>query len=77
VHRDHRGWGKSLHHVNATGRNDIVAAKISIDERAVSFYVQTIYSLTSPTGPSWMLRFIDADRDPKTGWMGCDLGINR
>ena len=33
VHRDHRGWGKSLHYVNATGRNDIVAAKVSIDEQ--------------------------------------------
>ena len=40
VHRDLRGWGKSLHYVNATGRNDIVAAKVSVDATAVSFYVR-------------------------------------
>ena len=32
VHRDHHGWGKTLHYKNATGRNDIVAAKISLDD---------------------------------------------
>ncbi len=77
VHRDHRGWGKSLHYVNATGRNDIAAAKASLGEQAVSFYVRTIAPLTSPAGPNWMLLFIDADRDPKTGWLGYDLVVNR
>jgi hypothetical protein len=77
VHRDHRGWGKSLHYVNKTGRNDIVAAKVSIDERTVSFYVRTQDRLTSPAEPSWMLLFIDADNDPKTGWLGYDLVVNR
>ena len=48
VHRDHRGWGKSLHYVNATGRNDIVAAKVSVDEQAVSFYVRTVEQADEP-----------------------------
>jgi len=77
VHRDHRGWGKSLHYVNKTGRNDIVAAKVSIDERTVSFYVRTQDRLTNPAEPSWMLLFIDADQNPKTGWLGYDLVANR
>ena len=77
VHRDHRGWGKSLHYVNATGRNDIVAAKVSIDATAVSFYVRTRDQLTKPAEPNWMLLFIDADRNPKTGWLGYDLVVNR
>jgi hypothetical protein len=77
VHRDHRGWGKSLRYVNKTGRNDIVAAKVSIDERAVSFYVRTQDKLTNPAGRNWMLLFIDADQNSKTGWMGYDLVVNR
>ena len=48
VHRDHRGWGKSLHYVNTTGRNDIVAAKVSVDERDVSFYVRTHGQIDQP-----------------------------
>ncbi len=77
VHRQHRGWGKSLHYMNATGRNDIVAAKVSIDAQSVSFYVRTRDQLTNPAQPNWMLLFIDADRNPKTGWMGYDLVANR
>jgi hypothetical protein len=77
VRRDHRGWGKDLHYANATGRNDVATAKVSVDEQVVSFYVRTVDPLTSPTGPSWMLLFIDADRDPKTGWLGYDLVANR
>jgi hypothetical protein len=77
VKRDHRGWGKVLHYVNKTGRNDIVAAKVSVDEKAVSFYVRTRAELTSPVDPNWMLLFIDADANPKTGWLGYDVAANR
>jgi hypothetical protein len=77
VHRDHRGWGKSLHYANATGRNDIVASKVSIDDRAVSFYVRTRDKLTSSAQPNWMLLFIDSDQNPQTGWLGYDLVANR
>ena len=48
VHRDHRGWGKSLHYVNASGRNDIVAAKVSIDDKAISFYVRSREKIDEP-----------------------------
>ena len=77
AHRDHRGWGKSLHYVNATGRNDIVAAKVSIDDKAVSFHLRAREKITRPSQPNWMHLFIDADCDPKTGWLGYDLVANR
>ena len=77
VHRDHRGWGRGLRYVNTTGRNDIVAAKVSIDDRAASFYARAGDRLTSPVGTNWMLLFIDVDRNPKTGWLGYDLVVNR
>ncbi len=48
VHRDHRGWGKTLHYVNTTGRNDIVAAKVSLDDRNVYFYVRTARQSDEP-----------------------------
>jgi hypothetical protein len=77
VRRDHHGWGKSLHYANKTGRNDIVSAKVSIDGKTVSFYVRTNDRLTNPVDPNWMLLFIDADRNSKTGWLGYDLVVNR
>ena len=77
THRDHRGWGKGTRYANQTGRNDIVAAKVSVDETNISFHVRTRDELTSPAGPSWMLLFIDADNDPKTGWLGYDFVVNR
>ena len=77
VHRDQPGWGTRLHYVNTTGRNDIVAAKISLDARAVFFFVRTKDKLTSPADPNWMLLFIDADQNPKTGWLGFDFVVNR
>ncbi len=77
VHRDHRGWGKTLHYTNATGRNDIVAAKVSIDGADVSFYARTQDRLTSPADANWMLLFIDADARPETGWLGYDFRVSR
>jgi hypothetical protein len=77
VHRDHPGWGNKLRYVNQTGRNDIVAAKTSVDERNVYFYVRTREKLTAHTDPNWMLLFIDVDSNPKTGWLGYDVVVNR
>ena len=77
VYRKHRGWGKNLNYVNSTGRNDIVAAKVSIDDQNISFYVRAQDELTTPVGPNWMLLFVDADSNPKTGWLGYDLVVNR
>lgn len=77
VRRDHAGWGKKLHYTNSTGRNDIVAAKFSFDRENMYFYVRTRADLTPGTDANWMLLYIDADHDPKTGWLGYDLVVNR
>ena len=77
VHRDHAGWGKNLHYRNTTGRNDIVAAKVSFDRDNAYFYVRTREKLSSDTDTNWMLLFINSDHNPKTGWLGYDLVVNR
>ena len=33
--------------------------------------------LTDRDEPNWMLLFIDADSNHKTGWLGYDLVVNR
>jgi hypothetical protein len=77
VHRDHRGWGKALNYTNRTGRNDIVAAKVSVGDNAVAFYVEAREILTGSAEPNWMILFIDSDTNPRTGWLGYDLVVNR
>ena len=77
VRRDHAGWGKGSRYVNRTGRNDIVAAKVSADVLNIFFYVRTQARLTPPTDPNWMLLFIDADRNTRTGWLGYDFAVRK
>lgn len=76
MHRDHRGYG-SLHYRNSSGRNDIVAAKVTHDPQQVYFLVETAQSITAPGGHNWMTLLIDQDQNRDTGWEGYDLAINR
>ncbi len=77
VQRDHPGWNQGEQYVNHTGRNDLVAAKVAYDDSTVWFYMRTNDPITPPTGKHWMLLFIDADHDPRTGWLGYDAVVNR
>jgi len=77
VRREHRGWATNVIYRNFTGRNDIVAAKVSWDKRTAWFYVRTREPITQPTGTNWMLLFLDADANVKTGWLGYDFVLNR
>ncbi|HNQ73703.1 MAG TPA: hypothetical protein PKN95_08880 [Verrucomicrobiota bacterium] len=77
VHRGHRGWDAKVTYRNETGRNDIVAAKFSSDRETAWFYVRTRDPITAPQGTNWMLLFLDADANPKTGWLGYDVVVNR
>lgn len=77
VNRDHEEWGGTARLVNKSARNDITTAKVSRSSDALSFYVRTQAPLTPTTGPSWMLLYIDADRNPKTGWLGYDYVVGR
>lgn len=74
--RDFDGVG-GLHYVNRTGRNDLAAMKVARDTKNVYFYVRTRESISKRTDPNWMWLLIDADRNPATGWQGCDFIINR
>ncbi len=75
-HRDYPGYG-GTHYVNTSGRNDIVTAKVAVDEDHVCFYAEAARRLTMYTGSNWMLLLIDADRDSATGWCGYDYLINK
>ena len=76
VHRDYHGYG-GLHYTNTSGRNDILTAKVAVDEKNISFYVETDNPLTPHNGNNWMLLLIDADNNPATGWYGFDFIINK
>jgi hypothetical protein len=77
AHRNAPGVGKAGPYVNTTGRNDIVAAKVSYDAKNVTFYVRTAATLTRHTDPNWMLLLLNTDADAKTGWLGYDYLVNR
>lgn len=75
VQRDSTGW-KGFNYVNKTGRNDIVSAKTTFDKQNVTFMARAKNALTKPAGDNWMLLYIDADQNAKTGWMGYDFVVN-
>jgi len=77
VHRDHPGYAAAGPYVNTTGRNDLVAAKVSWDAENVYFDVRTRQALTPRSDPNWMLLFLDVDHNPATGWLGYDFVVNR
>jgi hypothetical protein len=77
VHRNYDGFENGTRYVNQSGRNDIVAAKVSQDAANLYFYVRTADVLSPSTDPDWMVLYIDSDHDAKTGWMGYDFAVNR
>jgi hypothetical protein len=77
VLRNHPGWQNEAPFINTSGRNDLAVAKVSADDTHVFFYIRTRGPLSEPTGPNWMLLYIDADHNPKTGWLGYDFVVNR
>ena len=76
THRDHMGWGRIDAYTNTLGRNDIVTAKVARSDGNLYFLAQTREPITPSSDPNWMLLFIDADRNPATGWEGFDYAVN-
>ena len=74
-HRHHQGYGGQWYD-NKTGRNDFVICKAAYDETNICFFAQTLNKITPRTDPHWMLLYIDADQNAKTGWEGYDFLIN-
>ena len=75
VKRHAKLLGKAGRVDDDSGRNDIVEAKVSVDAGRICFYVRTADSLVHGEAGNWMLLFVDADADAKTGWLGYDLTI--
>jgi hypothetical protein len=77
MHRDFPGWGRTLHYVNRSGRNDLVAAKASRSGHDLAFLLECASPIeSSPDRPGPVL-FLDTDRDPSTGWLGYDFVVGR
>lgn len=75
-HRDAKGYA-GLHYTNTSGRNDIITSKIRVGKELISFYAETVQSLTPHTDKNWMLLLLDADNDSSTGWYGYDFIVNQ
>ncbi len=74
--RDFAGWGGERH-VNRSGRNDFDAMKVARDATNLYFLVRTRAPVTAPEGTNWMVLLLNTDADPKTGWCGYDVAVNR
>ena len=62
---------------DTTGRNDIVAAKVTSDTEYVYFYAETAGNISMyNTDASWMQLFVNVDRNAENGWYGYDFIIN-
>lgn len=75
THRHHQGYGGQWYD-NKTGRNDFVICKAAYDETNICFFAQTLDKITPRTDSHWMLLYIDADQNAKTGWEGYDFLVN-
>ena len=76
VDRNATGFGRTKY-TNDTGRNDIVASKVTADTKNLYFYVETAEAITAAdNSSSWMKLYVDIDSDGNTGWYGYDYIIN-
>ncbi len=75
--RHENGYFSNLTYVQNSGRNDLVAAKVSQDADYLYFTVTAARDIIVDNGANWMNLYIDLDNDPATGWEGFDLALNR
>lgn len=76
ANRNGRGFGNQIY-TDKSGRNDIVAAKVTNDTKNAYFYVETEGSIKKYDGnSSWMQLFVNVDGDAQNGWYGYDYIIN-
>lgn len=76
LHRNFQGYDPETKYTNFTGRNDILESRVTFDDDSLYFYVKTNQAITPSTDTNWMLLFIDADQNKKSGWEGYDWLIN-
>jgi hypothetical protein len=75
VRRRHRGWDPKVTYENQTGRNDLVAAKVSFDSQLVAFYLRAHAPFLANTDPHWLVLFLDVDGNSTNGWLGYDFRV--
>ncbi|MBE7500644.1 MAG: hypothetical protein HS113_10125 [Verrucomicrobiales bacterium] len=75
VRRGHRGWDPNVTYENQTGRNDLVATKVSFDSERVAFYLRSQSPFLPPADPLWLVLFLDVDANPTNGWLGYDFRV--
>ena len=76
IDRNATGFGRTKYK-NESGRNDIVASKVTLDTKNVYFYVETAEAITAyDNKSSWMKLYVDIDSNGNTGWYGYDFIIN-
>ena len=68
---------QGYHYDNATGRNDIVSAKVTYDADNVYFMVTTAEDVTDPAGENWMRLFIGVEGSDAPAWESFGFVINR
>ena len=74
--RNFSGYG-DVTYTDTTGRNDMVAAKITHDTKNLYFYAETRFDISMfDKESSWMQLLIDADQNVETGWYGYDFVVN-
>lgn len=75
--RSTQGFFGATTYVNATGRNDLVSAKVSQDAEYLYFLVNTAEDVVIDTDSAWMNLYLDIDNNSDTGWEGFDFVLNR
>ncbi|MBL9138536.1 MAG: hypothetical protein JNK85_21895 [Verrucomicrobiales bacterium] len=76
VARSHRAWNAQTMYTNATGRNDLVAAKVSVDRQSVAFLVRSREAFSSGDAPGGIVLYLDLDADVRSGWLGYEYAIH-
>ena len=76
IPRDHQGIAGTYYR-NQSGRNDLVASKVTSDGEFVYFYLRAEAPLQPPEAPQGLWLLVDADQKRSTGWEGYDLVLGR
>ncbi len=77
VHRHAPAWDSRVVYRDDTGRNDLVAAKVSFDRDRAFFYIRARSTLSPATDSNWMVLFLEVDANSTNGWLGYDFVVNR
>lgn len=77
VNRSSTGFG-GISYTDKTGRNDIVAAKVTKDANNIYFYVETASNITAHTNSNWMTLFLKVKGDgvDTNNWYGYNYAVN-